>query len=321
VVTAHWIEHPAADVLRILAMSKSSGALEIRSSPGGTIFLRDGKVTYAEASGVPPMTETDGADPNLWLRIHSTMVEAGLTLLTASIPDGERPLFRPGRQHWTGLTCHLGVELFLAEVAQRTEGLAKLGLQPDDEVRLRGLSPGTLAVLTKRQWLLVSRMSGPQTARSLARSCAAPLGTTLADVASLVGAGMAEKLGGTARLPPKLPALDFAVPAPAPPVPRPEHRAVPRPEPRVASPMVSEPADRPREQEPQLPRRVRGATPIHPGTSEAVPRASPAHDTSTRDTSAREVSRREVSSGEVKDVSADTRYDVALRLLEGLRRL
>jgi hypothetical protein len=50
-VTADQIEHPVADVLRVLSVSRSSGALEVRGLRSGTFFLYEGDITYAEAAG------------------------------------------------------------------------------------------------------------------------------------------------------------------------------------------------------------------------------------------------------------------------------
>lgn len=191
-MTARQIEHPAADVLRVLAVSRSSGALEIRGPRGGTLFLYKGDLTYAEAPGVPELMESGSADPRLTAAIRDSMVEAGLALLTGPIPATERPLFRPGRQHWTGLRCRVGVEDLLDEIADQVEVFAELGVDPDNEVRLCELPAGRTAILSREQWALAAEMSGRQTARSLAWRLGAHFAATVSNLAALLGAGVVQ---------------------------------------------------------------------------------------------------------------------------------
>src|SRR4029450_12763019 len=99
---------PARDVVLVLGTSRSTGALEIRGVPGGTIFLHEGDVTYAEAPGSPAVPEPAGTPGPAWGDpVRAAVRESGLILLTAPAP-GERPLFRPGRRHWTGSRFRLG---------------------------------------------------------------------------------------------------------------------------------------------------------------------------------------------------------------------
>jgi hypothetical protein len=193
VETARPIEHPVADVLRVLAVSRSSGALEIRGIRGGTFFLSEGDVTYAHAVGVPPTEVFDGDDPQLPSTIRSSIIEVGLTLLAEENADGERPLFRPGRRHWSGRLCRLQVETLLSEISQRLANFTELGVGPDDQVQLCGLAPGRIAVLNRRQWAMAAGMSGPQTPRSLARRSGTSLSVTIETVSALVAAGVVQR--------------------------------------------------------------------------------------------------------------------------------
>jgi hypothetical protein len=329
-VSAGQIEHPVADVLRVLAVSRSSGALEIRGLRSGTFFLHEGDITYAEALGVPPAEEFDAGDPRLRSTIQSSIVEVGLTLLGEN-GEGERPLFRPGRRHWSGRAIRVEVEALLAEIAQQMASFAELGVEPDDQVQLCGLSPGRLAVLSRRQWALAVELSGQQTARSLARRSGVPLGATIENLASLVAVGVVER-GAPIRPPvtvewprpgPKQPSREpVAREPPGPesasrglPARQPSGRAPagrelsnrepPSREPSVRGPSVREPRVRePGGSEPPLPQRVRGATPLPPGAPKSQP----------PDTRPRLPPRHEPD-------AADSGRALALRLLEGLRRL
>ena len=320
-MTVRHTDHPAAEVLRVLAVSRSSGALEIRGTPSGTIFLHEGEVTYAEAPGIPVIRESSLAglsDLRLQSTIHSSIVEAGLTLLTGPRMDGERPLFRSGRRHWTGLICRLEVDRLLAEIEEHLSSFAGSGVGVDDEVQLCRLPRGTTAVLSRQQWALAAEMSGRQTTRSLAWRSGRTLTATIDTVASLV-------IAGVARLDQSGFAADDTVPIATVPVSSVPVSSVPVSSvPASSVPASSEPgsrsaarAGRPRREpvlrrvepvgltsrpEARLPHRVRGAT------------ALPSVSGSTRTEAA-------AGSGSGPEVEADGRRALAARLLEGLRRL
>lgn len=293
-MTARQIEHPVADVLRVLAVSRSSGALEIRGVRGGTFFLHEGDITYAEALGVPPAEELDTADPWLPSTIQSSIVEVGLTLLAGDSADGERPLFRPGRRHASGRMFRVEVNSLLTEIAQQMEKFTKLGVEPDDEVQLCGLPPGRMAVLNRQQWALAAEMFGPETARSLARRSGAPLSVTIETVASLVEVGVVER--GTPA--PVMPASPLA-------------RDQDYREQDFRKSAFRDPATpRPVSPEVLLPHRVRGSTPL-PLPPPSAPMSAPAKQRS---------SEARPGMAPLQDEMADSRA-LALRLLEGLRRL
>jgi DNA-binding MarR family transcriptional regulator len=273
-VISRYTEHPTAEVLRVLAVSRSSGALEIRGTPSGTVFLHAGEITYAQAAGLPTLPESAGPQPSS--AIHSFVVETGLTLLTGPVAVTERPLFRPGRRHWTGLTCRIGVETLLREIAQRMDGFRRIGVEPDEDVQLCARPRGELAVLTRPQWALAVAISGPQTVRSLARRTGASLSTTVTMVASLVRAGVVE----FAALPPAATGVVTS------PVPR-SLPVLPEPEPEHPPPVPV-----------RLPRRLRGATSLPSPGPDPTPKVQSAYED-----------------------SAEGAQALALRLLEGLRRL
>ena len=183
--------HPAVDVLRVLGVSRSTGAVELRGEPGGTIYLHEGDITYAEAPGTPRVLEpgvTDRVD--YAAAVRAAVLETGLILLTAPYGATDRPLFRPGRRHWTGLACRLGVDDVLASVARAAAGLASLGGGPDGEVRTCALPRGGQVVLSAEAWEVVAGLDGVTTPRRLAWRSRLPLTTTVRVIASLVEAGV-----------------------------------------------------------------------------------------------------------------------------------
>lgn len=191
-MTVQETEHPAADVLRVLAISRSSGALEVRGVPGGAFFLHEGEVTYAETAGVPPVPETVETDPALPSMIRSTIVEAGVEMLSAPRVENDRPLFRPGRRHWTGLRHRFAVEQLLAEITDLLAHFTRLGVTPDDEVRLSWLPRGRTVVIDSQQWALTSRLTSAQSPRTLARRSGIPLTATLTSIAAMIASGVAK---------------------------------------------------------------------------------------------------------------------------------
>jgi hypothetical protein len=285
--TVRPIEHPVADVLRVLAVSRSSGALEIRGVRGGTFFLYEGDITYAEALDLPPAKVFDADDPQLPSTLQSAVVEAGLALLAEENTDGERPLFRPGRRHWSGRLCRLRVESLLSEIAQRLTWFAELGVQPDDQVQLCRLAAGRMVVLNRRQWALAAELGGPQTARALARRSGTPLSATIETVASMVVAGVVQRGSPSAPT-----SVELRSPAGQSPV-QPAKVVAPARKPVVREPIAQDAGS----SEDRLPHRVRGATsrPVH-GPDHRL--RLPPHD----------------------DEAAQGRA-LALRLLEGLRKL
>jgi hypothetical protein len=259
-VSRGTLDNPAADVLRVLAVSRSTGALDIRGVPAGTIFLHEGDVTYAEAPGtaVPEPAVTPGRDPAFGEAVRAAVFETGLLLLTAPRGRGERPLFRPGRRHWTGATCRLGVDAVLSEVERRAARLADLGVPPDAEIRLRGLRRGRRVVLTAEEWRVVTALDGVGTPRALAWRSGTSLTAAVRAVASLVQSGICQAVPE---------AVPETVPETVPDVPVPE--AVPLVPDAVTSP--PEPPGGPAAPvaPPALPRRARAGVSLPPPPSPA----------------------------------------------------
>jgi hypothetical protein len=268
-------EHPAADVLRVLAIGRSTGALDIRGEPGGTIYLHEGDVTFAEGPGTPRVLQPGVTDRQDYAAaVRAAIVETGLILLTAPHRTADRPLFRPGRRHWTGLACRLGVDAVIAEVERRAAGLAMLGVGPDDEIRLRGLRRGEQVVLSAAEWEVVARLDGSETPRALACRSRAPLTATVRAAASLVAAGVCAPVAARGSWPPPggwdgPPTAPTAPTAPrVPPVPP----VPPAPPTSLASPAPATP------RAPEAPDAVPPASPPDPPTALALspPAGAPA---------------------------------------------
>jgi len=277
--------HPAVDVLRVLGVSRSTGAVELRGEPGGTIYLHEGDITYAEAPGTPRVLEpgvTDRVD--YAAAVRAAVLETGLILLTAPYRATDRPLFRPGRRHWTGLACRLGVDDVLASVARAAAGLASLGGGPDGEVRTCALPRGGQVVLSAEAWEVVAGLDGVTTPRRLAWRSRLPLTTTVRVVASLVEAGVCAPVptGSPATGPPPTatgpppatepPATDAPASSTSPPVPPPDGPAATSPVRSAALATSPAATTAPVPAAAALPRRAPGGTGVPAST---LPAAGP----------------------------------------------
>lgn len=219
-MAARLSEHPTADILRVLAVSRSSGALELRGELRGTFFLYEGDVTYAETQGGPAPEPGTMGRRGLADAIREAVLETALLVLTGPAPDTERPLFRPGRGHWTGLTCRLGVETLLAEVTWRVERWTAAGVDPDAAIALRPLPPRRTVVLDPEQWAVVARLGEADTARKLALRTQTSFSAAMSGVAALLAAGACRTSGPPPPQVPVPPAPEApAVTAPVPPTP------------------------------------------------------------------------------------------------------
>jgi len=329
-MTVQETEHPAVDVLRVLAISRSSGALEVRGAPGGAFFLHEGEVTYAETLGVPPIPESGGSDPELPSMIRSTILEAGVEMLSGPQTAAERPLFRPGRRHWTGLRCRMAVEHLLAEISDLISSFARHGVRPDDEIRLCWLPRGRNVVIDAQQWAITGRLTGAQSPRTLARRSGLPLTATLTSIAALISAGVAKLVShetdgadASSSAPPasgSIPAASTATaagtnaadseraasatsiltaskPIVAPPGPE----RLPRRRPRSIE--VGENDEQSERTTPTT-----GTRPVAPDPGPAVPAPANARPVGS-------------SPGFAADLDPDSRVAIAMRVLEGLKRL
>lgn len=139
-------------VLRQLAGSRATGALHLGGDPGGVFYLSAGRVSYAEAPGVPGVGELLTASGRLSTRTWQTTVDAGrvdcrvghllvehghLTrgeleqrirttivqvarLLLHSIAVPVR--FAPGEQHWLGPVTGVDMTALTRALARRRPG-------------------------------------------------------------------------------------------------------------------------------------------------------------------------------------------------------
>jgi hypothetical protein len=210
-------------VLEGLALQKASGALEVDGSPSGTIYLDDGRITFARSSWSPdlgtrlagmlePAAELrdllDSADqPDgdageilvgrgfvtrgvLRATLESVVVDAVLVLtvpLTDESAVSDIRLVSP-RAHWAAAFHQVTVNAVRAEALSKATRLARYDVPRTARLELRDISGS--AVLTREQWAVASKINGVLNAWDLAWQCGLSLSDTFEAVGALAQSGL-----------------------------------------------------------------------------------------------------------------------------------
>ncbi len=159
------MESQIAEELLALARNGASGALVIDGDPGGTIYLDDGCVTFAESAGAPDLgarltgsgrladwqwqvavrtAQSEGrgvgalADQGLISAdelqaiTRSAVLDAivSLTVPMPGEPYSVRTWLAPRDRHWAGTPLRLDIESVREEVAQAGPGRPACACQP-----------------------------------------------------------------------------------------------------------------------------------------------------------------------------------------------
>ena len=233
--------------LRKLAVARSTGTLPFTGGHDGAIYLRDGKVVFAESkrtpgpampeglNSAPPGGGTAGDAGNAvggWpfgtlsalLAVTEPTVDAALELLSSESRYGK---FRSAGTAGSSPAFSLPLEWLLAEVARRQQLLKQLSavLTPDTAVvrSPQMISPGVQ--VSARQWALLIRVKGGTTARDLAWELNGSVFGTTAEVSRLLALRLLSVAGYPATATPVSPS---AAPGAAPPAPLSFIRAVSR---------------------------------------------------------------------------------------------
>jgi hypothetical protein len=218
-----------ADELDALALEGAAGVVEIDGSPGGTIYLDGGCITFAESSGVPdlavrlvgsrrlsgeqwsrlaeeshPYTGVGAlltergfiSEDDLQSLLRSAVLDALTALMTPSAgePRVTRIRFSPLAWHWAGTMFRIDVGSARAEVARKAERLARFGVAPEARPGLTDLRHAW-AVVSWEQWLLAGKIDGAATIWDLAWQNGLALHDTIEWVGEMVGEGLCTLLG------------------------------------------------------------------------------------------------------------------------------
>jgi hypothetical protein len=219
--TSDW---PVADRLDVLAREGASGGLEIDGSPGGTIYLEGGYITFAASPAVPDLAarligsrRVSGeqwsqlmGESHPYSGVGALLVERDFitkgelqfvlrsvvldTIMALMAPSGRRAIlagirFTPLAWHWAGSFLRLEAASVRAEVERRTGRLARHELPVEARPRLSDLRSAG-AVVTREQWVLTGMIDGVATIRDLAWENGFALHDTIEWVAELADAGL-----------------------------------------------------------------------------------------------------------------------------------
>ncbi len=195
-----------ADELAALASRSASGALQVSGEPGGTIYLSDGCLAFAESPGVPDLGSRlvnsrrlgvdqwrqanrdghpDACAGDLLMRrglideaewqalLQSAALDALVALATATATAtaeakaGAVTSFTPQQAHCAGSLLCLDVARAWAHARQEAERLAGYHVDPDARPRLCGPARPRLA-FGREAIAVLGQMDGRATVRELA---------------------------------------------------------------------------------------------------------------------------------------------------------
>jgi hypothetical protein len=233
---AATVDLPVLGGLDALALDGVAGAVEISGSPGGTVYLEAGCVTFAESSAVPDLaTRLIGSrrlsveqwaqlvaespytgvgalltgrgfisEDELQLLLRSIALDAimALTLPEAGGPHEAGIRFTPLVWHWAGKMLRMDMESVRTEVVQRAERLARFTLPSQARPRLADLRQAW-ALVSREQWLLAAKIDGVATIGDLAWQNGLALHDTLEWVGELVSADLCALLSPAVAAPPE----------------------------------------------------------------------------------------------------------------------
>ncbi|MCZ7415808.1 MULTISPECIES: transcriptional regulator [unclassified Streptomyces] len=210
---------PTAErILGELSADRATGAL---TGPGGTLYLHEGEIAYAEsplAPGVEALLTAEGRVARAaWQRaaarqgprrtIARRLVESG------SIPRGELEIrcvsalfdaayfvlapesdggpgrFRPGAEHWLGAVRPVAAAVLAREIRRRRRLLEDLWPGPGIDTRPVVIRPGGTARVSPRQRAVLTAADGCRTPAEIARLLGRPAFHTLVDIRRLAAAG------------------------------------------------------------------------------------------------------------------------------------
>ncbi|MCT9928680.1 hypothetical protein N5079_00450 [Planotetraspora sp. A-T 1434] len=210
------------DELHALARERASGTLNVGGDRGGTIYLDGGRLTFAEAAGVPDLAarligsgrlpadrsstlhaqarppgelavllveQGDIGEDEMRAVVRSVSLDAITALAMPGRPSVGGIRFAPLERPWIGPILDLDVESVLSEVAPRTRLLAGYDISLDDRPQMSDLRR-PLAVVGRAQWMVACGIDGVMTLRELAWRNGSALYDTMENVAGLVRAGL-----------------------------------------------------------------------------------------------------------------------------------
>lgn len=238
--------------LAALALTGACGALEIDGDVSGSIYLHDGRITFAQTSAVPGLAdrligsrrltraqwsalaaESQAADDLAADDRGALLIERGLmgrddleSVLRSAVMDAITALtvppegapaggnrFLPGARHWAGHLLSIDVESACAQAGRRAGRLARLGVSP----RSRPAPPDRRRrrpTIGRELRMLAAKIDGVATVRDLARQNGLALYDTIEWVGELADRGACTLLPPEEPAPPRTEAATGLLAAP-----------------------------------------------------------------------------------------------------------
>jgi uncharacterized protein DUF4388 len=212
-------------LLKQVAGEGQTGALMVSGRPGGAVYVRSGRVAYAESPAAPGVGELLTSSGRLAARTwqnaldlgtstarvgrllveqgHLTQGELELCVLGATYDaayfvlasDAAAVEFLAGATHWLGPVVHIDPAAVDKEARRRGRLLAEIF--PDARVDTAAVSPATRApreriTLTAAQWELLMHADGQRTPADLALLLGRAGFATIQELRRLAAAGLIE---------------------------------------------------------------------------------------------------------------------------------
>jgi hypothetical protein len=216
--------HRLRDALEPWCAAQVTGALRILDPPGGSVYLVDGRIGYAECPAVPGLdrllTASGRVPAEAWRaalaagratnRVGAELVSAGLlttaeleSVVLLALHDAAYFLFdalaqvrfEPGAVHPLGTGCAVDLATLCTEVDRRKQVLVEAW--PDAAIDTAAVVParrlrGQFVALTALQWEVVANADRRRSPVDLARLLGRDSFTLLLEVRRLARAGLVE---------------------------------------------------------------------------------------------------------------------------------
>ncbi len=168
----YFAREPLVARLSRLADSGQTGALRVPGDFGGTIYLDEGMIVYAESRRTPGPAQWNArpGSPGWGYVVRETMMDAALELLSGRPRPGLRQPFREAERPESGGADGVSLGDLLAEVERRQEILEQLAehVTADTAVTRNALLDLPRVQVSELQWALLIRVGDGATPRELA---------------------------------------------------------------------------------------------------------------------------------------------------------
>jgi hypothetical protein len=217
---------PPGRLLTQVAGERQTGALVVGGQPGGTVYLVEGRVTYAESPAAPGVGELLTASGRLAARTWQAALDAGtsrarvgqLLLEQGHLTQGELELcvlgatydaayfalspasaevdFLDGAAHWLGPVVHIDPGAVTREARRRARLLDEIFPHPQlDTAPVIPVPrpPVERVTLTAAQWELLMQADGQRTPADLAQLLGRAGFATIQELRRLAALGLIEQ--------------------------------------------------------------------------------------------------------------------------------